>query len=271
MAAAVAGRPGVIAIRLVGGNNSAKPAPGHSPRDPFGTRVTLTMGDQRIVRENTSCNGFATQDSARLLIGIGSHRQADEVEVRWPSGEVSRTGAIPSGTLVTIYEVPEPAPGDPTHRSEPYLKPAVDHGPLLVAADHQEDRLPVPAASGRLVVTTTMATWCLACREHLPRIARLRSLEPEVGWLGLPVDASEPQSLIERWRQTHRPPYRLLAEPSPALRQRALAAIEQALGPGVLPASIVTTADGRILAVRPGLPSLSEMRRLRRESVGRQK
>ncbi|MFO1497684.1 MAG: CRTAC1 family protein [Verrucomicrobiota bacterium] len=95
---------GMIAIRFVGGSRSAAPTTGLACRDGFGARVTLDLGDEKIVREHRCGEGWSTQNSATMIIGIGEHQTVSSVAVRWPSGKITTTQSVPEGTLLTAYE-----------------------------------------------------------------------------------------------------------------------------------------------------------------------
>ncbi len=57
-----------------------------SNRDACGTRVTLRAGGLSQIREVMGGGSYLSQSDLRLHFGLGSSAQADEVEVRWPSG-----------------------------------------------------------------------------------------------------------------------------------------------------------------------------------------
>jgi tetratricopeptide (TPR) repeat protein len=57
-----------------------------SNRDAIGTTVTARIGEQRIVRQLTAGDGYQASNERRLIFGIGSARQIDELVVHWPSG-----------------------------------------------------------------------------------------------------------------------------------------------------------------------------------------
>ncbi len=94
---------GVVAVRFRGGNATSAPAEGLGNRDGIGARVTVQVGDRAIVRERRSGEGFAAQNSATLLVGVGDAPTVD-VEVRWPSGRVQRAARVPAGAVVTAWE-----------------------------------------------------------------------------------------------------------------------------------------------------------------------
>jgi len=97
-------RGGMIAIHLVGGNRTAAPSKEFACRDGYGARVTVDLGDTKLIREHRCGDGWSTQNSATMIVGIGSHTNVASVKVQWPSGTTASARAIPEGTLLTVYE-----------------------------------------------------------------------------------------------------------------------------------------------------------------------
>ena len=69
-------------------------AGGGTARDPVGTRVIVTAGGQRYLREVDGGNGYAGQSSRRLHFGLGAATRVDRVEIRWPRGLHGRTEVL---------------------------------------------------------------------------------------------------------------------------------------------------------------------------------
>lgn len=95
---------GMIALRFVGGNRTPGPSSEFTCRDGFGARVKVDLGDMKIVREHRCGDGWSTQNSATMIIGIGSHTNVASVTVQWPSGKTATARKIPEGTLLTVFE-----------------------------------------------------------------------------------------------------------------------------------------------------------------------
>ena len=55
-------------------------------------------------REHRCGEGFASQNSRTLLIGIGEHEVAEQIRIRWPSGRSTELGEVAAGSLVTVFE-----------------------------------------------------------------------------------------------------------------------------------------------------------------------
>jgi hypothetical protein len=76
-----------------------------SNRDGIGCRVKTTSGDKLVeyYTVNTA-GGYLSASDKRLLIGLGTHREASLVEVRWPSGVTQRFEKISSGQTIQAFE-----------------------------------------------------------------------------------------------------------------------------------------------------------------------
>jgi tetratricopeptide (TPR) repeat protein len=61
-----------------------------SNRDAIGARVTVTSGGRRQTNWKVGGGSFASACDPRLHFGLGSQRAVDSLEIRWPSGRVSR-------------------------------------------------------------------------------------------------------------------------------------------------------------------------------------
>jgi hypothetical protein len=115
---------GMIAIRFVGGNRTPGPSREFTCRDGYGARVAVDLGDGKLVREHRCGDGWSTQNSPTMIIGIGSHATVPSLSVKWPSGKITSTPAIPEGTLLTVYENPADSPSGAAFVSAPYrVKP----------------------------------------------------------------------------------------------------------------------------------------------------
>lgn len=123
----------------------------------------------------------------------------------------------------------------------------------------------------KLVLFTTMATWCVACRTELPQFLHLRSVfkPEELGMFGLPYDDKEGSERLIAWAVANGPPYELLTN----LTRDNIASVKmmvlKSLRIDAVPATIVTDTNGRVLRTRWGPPSVSELRELLRSQRDR--
>jgi len=264
---------GMIALRFVGGNRS----PGASElgcRDGFGAMVTVSLDGTTLKREHRCGEGFATQNSATMILGIGARSEAAAVTVRWPSGKQVSTRNVRAGTLLTVYENPADAVGGRPFVSGPYT-PAREPRDTKAGARVRGPEFPLTGlkpdtaaadSPTKLHVYTTMATWCRACVDHVPEMRLLESTlrADDVKFIGVPVDeeddAGKLRAFLERWK----PPYRLLVDLPATDRQAVtafLAKLTRTEKPGV-PTTIVTDRSGAVLLVGSGVPSVSVIRKL---------
>ena len=256
---------GMIALRLVGGNNTSTPSKTFTGRDGYGAKVTAALGDMNIIREHRCGDGFAAQHTATMMLGLGTRPSAARVSVRWPSGKMTETEMVPEGTLLTCYENPAEAPGGEAFVRSPYRVKLPDRSSLPAA------RTPFPTAvndvgakpGSKIRVYTSMASWCAACMKHLPvqkHLAEEMAGEP-MELIAVPIDDTDDEATLKTYVGQRKPAYRLLAALPPAQRAIFRADLEKLLGhePG-LPSSVITDGAGGVIAVLPGLPTLSQLR-----------
>lgn len=85
-----------LGLRLIG--------TGHSNRDAIGARVTVVAGGRRWVKWVDPGSGFASQSDRRLIFGLGTLKQIDSVEIRWPDGRVEHTQGLALDRYHTLKE-----------------------------------------------------------------------------------------------------------------------------------------------------------------------
>ncbi len=123
----------------------------------------------------------------------------------------------------------------------------------------------------KLILYTTMATWCAPCKAELPQLSYLRSVfkPDELAMFGLPYDEKEGAAKLTAWADANHPPYELVANLTPDGIASAKTVVKTTLRMDAVPAIIVTDADGRIVRTRFGPPSVSELRELLRSQKDR--
>ncbi|MDE0357889.1 MAG: ASPIC/UnbV domain-containing protein [Gammaproteobacteria bacterium] len=261
-----------VAIRFEGGNRFAFPASEWSSRDAYGARVVLEVEGRELLREHRAGEGLAAQNSATLHVGIGDAEEVTRLEVRWPSGRRSDTTAVPAGTLATVYEDPSASPtGAPfvltpyRVHAEPLAVAASDEARITTSGDNGSIRAAqdvLPGKRARLILYTTVATWCAPCLAELPSLNLLRTsfTNAEVEIFGVPWDPDETPETLAAWSKRYEPPYRILSELKPRQRDTVIQGALDALRIDGLPAAVVTDSEGKVLLVRWGPPSVSELR-----------
>jgi enediyne biosynthesis protein E4 len=65
-----------------------------SNRDAVGARVTIAVAGRRLMSERVGGGSYQSANDPRLHFGLGPTQRIDSVEVRWPSGQVDRHGAL---------------------------------------------------------------------------------------------------------------------------------------------------------------------------------
>lgn len=101
----------VIAIRLHGGARPSS-SKGWSNRDGYGAVVTVeTASGLKQSREHRCGEGFAAQNSATIVFGLGGEEMVKEVTVRWPSGKKQVLNNISHGSEIQFFERPSEISG----------------------------------------------------------------------------------------------------------------------------------------------------------------
>jgi len=78
---------------------------GRSPnRFAVGARVFVRAGGVTLARSHAAGESFLSDDSASIHFGLGAVERIDDVEVRWPDGEVTHTGEVPLDGMILVRE-----------------------------------------------------------------------------------------------------------------------------------------------------------------------
>ena len=75
-----------------------------SNRSGIGATVIVTAGGVRQARAVLSQSSYYSHDDLRAHFGLGSRSRVDEIEVRWPSGQVQRLENVEGRKVVKIVE-----------------------------------------------------------------------------------------------------------------------------------------------------------------------
>ena len=88
-----------------------------SNRDAVGARVKVTAGDLVLYDEKKGGMSYQSAQDPRLHFGLGQHTTVEEVEIKWPSGELTKLTSMKSNQFLAIEEgkglVPRPFPRVP--------------------------------------------------------------------------------------------------------------------------------------------------------------
>jgi hypothetical protein len=75
-----------------------------SNRDGIGAVVRVTAGGDAQSQMLRSGSSYLSSSELVLTFGLGSHTQADAIEVRWPSGQADHLANVPPDQIVTVKE-----------------------------------------------------------------------------------------------------------------------------------------------------------------------
>jgi peroxiredoxin len=280
-----------IALRFVGGNDSATANHQLSNRNGFGTRVVVQTDDRQITREHLCGQGFSGQNSSTMLIGLGDATMVDQLSVTWPSGIKQRFSDVLAGKLIILFERPaaadQPSPAQPESSSAgititDYKRASNNTAPIIdqTAGNQHDVKLPtltsaqlaaaanLPAANTapqapRLVVLTTMASWCTSCAKHQPLVRKMSHdfQSSGVTFFGFAGDPEDPAEALQEFVKRLGVDYPVISEPSAPVRSIVEEILNANDGADILPSTIVLDGNGNVLATHSGIPTASDLRK----------
>ena len=255
----------VIAVKFEGSNNAASPSKAQTNRDGFGaTVIAQVTNGPTLKREHRCGEGFSAQNSNTMLIGIGSAESVSRLTVRWPSSrQVYTLQNVAAGALVTVREsASKPFDVSTYLKSLPVPDRQTTERPTFAVA--ASDIGAKPGTKLGLYVTT--ATWCEACLRHLPQInAMTKQLAADgIKIFAIPIDPEDNQAKLEKYLAKWKPAYQLMSDLPVTERAKVGAFLVKQTGTEgpPLPSSVVTDAEGKVLLVTAGIPTVSDLRRL---------
>lgn len=263
-----------VALQLTGGNATASPNSELSARDAYGTAIRIRVGDRWITREHRCGEGFAAQNSATMLIGLGPTNTVDELLVRWPSGKTDQHRDLPTRALIQLFETADVSPNGTkvnvtSYEAATLAWPNVSEPPRTPrtrVAARQLDMAKLlsheaPSESAYYLLTT-MATWCEACHRHHPHLQRLaQRFGDRLTLLGIPVDPIETPEELRQHAQSFQIPYRILTDIDPEQRDAIVNLIRREYDTESIPSSVLINRDGQVLEIYLGTPTASDLGR----------
>ncbi len=75
-----------------------------SNRDGLGATARVTAGQDTQSQTLTSGGSYLSASELVLTFGLSDHRQADAIEIRWPSGQTDKLANIAADQIVTVKE-----------------------------------------------------------------------------------------------------------------------------------------------------------------------
>jgi thiol-disulfide isomerase/thioredoxin len=243
-----------IALSFRGGNRTAT-ASDWSNRDGYGARVEVRKGEDVIEREHRCGQGYGSQNSAVMIVGLGDWEEIDELIVRWPSGKKSTVTKVKHGEWLTVDE-----------RGDEDRKPYRRHVELKQNSLLGKAIFPLGYQSkARLTVWKGMATWCPACARYRPHFEQLKAMTQGLGveFRGFPLDEKEGREALVAYQNKHDLPYNLQTDLSMLDRKKVAVFLQRWIGAAELPypTSVVTNQRGEIIWTGAGAPTVSELRR----------
>jgi hypothetical protein len=70
----------------------------------IGARVKVTAGKLVQIGEVESGGSYLSQNDPRLHFGLGTEPRMDQVEIRWPNGNMEMLKDVPPDFIYTIVE-----------------------------------------------------------------------------------------------------------------------------------------------------------------------
>ena len=183
-----------------------------SGKDAYGAVVRVKTSAGVLMKFKSGGAGFLSQHDPRVLFGLGADRQAEWIEIAWPSGLKQRFDNIAANTCLKVvegkpsYEVLREErfelvdPLSPEERILTRLK--VGKGSLLpdvevVSLDNQGKSLRAIIQRGRRHFINLWATWCASCATEMPELERLRERfqSSNIQVIGLSLDTEGPEAV----------------------------------------------------------------------------
>jgi tetratricopeptide (TPR) repeat protein len=257
-----------------------------SNRDAIGARVTVSLDRQPpIVRTLRAGDGYMTQSSKWLHIGLGNVLESCSVEVRWPSGAKSTFSDLPVNRRYRLVEnASEPEIVETARRlllkPTPLRLPATSDVlqvssavrpflPRLEYHDDQQSARDVVDLKGTPTLLVLWATWCQPCLHELSELARHEQELKAAGLvvLALCVDRlssqadSDPNGAEELLRKLQFPhAWGMATEPLIEKLQLANDFLFGLQKPLPIPTSVLIDQDFRLAAIYRGPLDMARLR-----------
>ena len=235
-----------------------------SGRDAFGAQVRYRTANGVSTRVKSGGSGFLAQHDPRLLLSLGEAKEADWIEVLWPSGEQTRLGPTAAGSSLIVTEgTKEPVPLE-APRGRMAIPMSADDAlwaKLSLKKDQPLPRLklhpldpPVQSAAlpaGRRLFLNFWATSCGPCRREMPELEKLRGKFEAKGIQLVGVTIDETSDGVREFARS-------LGVTYPLYRLDAADIGKVFSGLVYIPQSILIDEDGRVVKVFSGWSAETE-------------
>jgi len=95
-----------LRYRLVGGKSDSEASQDLSNRDAIGARILVTFASgKKVMMQKQAGEGFASQNSEILMIGIPEGDSVESLDIRWPSGVETHHDKPDATSVLTIKEL----------------------------------------------------------------------------------------------------------------------------------------------------------------------
>ena len=72
--------------------------------DAIGARVTVTVGDMRMVRDISPVSGYLSQSDPRAHFGLRQSAKVDRVAIRWPNGKTTTMANVEANRFIEVMQ-----------------------------------------------------------------------------------------------------------------------------------------------------------------------
>ena len=97
-------------------------------------------------------------------------------------------------------------------------------------------------------------------KKHIPDLQRIAdTCGEELEIIGLPIDEMESADRLREYSKQQDLPYSVALDLTPAQRMLIEDVFSQIKPVGALPSSVLTDASGRLIAGKPGVPTVSDV------------
>ena len=260
----------MLAVKLIGGNQTDQPSAQYSSRSGIGARVTVKFADQTLVQQRNCGEGLAAQNSSTLLFGLGQNTAVDSIEVFWPSGIKQAFEGFKSGDLVTIYENQAEAHDDAGFTVQDYRATSLPAASSTAksTAKFESRKMPIEPKlfPPKIIVFISMATWCPNCKNEIPQLKLLRDQfsSEDLDIVAIPIDPLESEEVLQSYHKQFTPPYTF--GKVEGLKDRFSLTLQETLGLDVLPTYLIVDQQGQVLSVGAGTPTVSDLKQAMAEA-----